>query len=549
MAYSGQPLTIPCSAGGLNANRNKTEIPATGMVPSGTRNLNLHEGGRRKRGGTSHVNGSVIESGARIYGIYDYLKPAGTQYIVFATSGKIYKNATTTIKTGWTASKHVWFSMFDGELYVCNGADTPGKWDGTTWTDLTDIPTDWGTSNPKYMITHGRGNQQRNWAFGCPSTPYTLYVSPDGDGDDFQDANVTTLKIDTKDGYGVMGGTVFLDQMLMFSRTHPYIIDDADGDTTNWGYAEGGWQGGVAHQRLIIPTPYDIICVDENLEIYSIIAAQSYGDYRAASLARPSFIHNWIKDNVREAYIANFHGIYDPELRAVRIFVVRNGQTEIDTALVYFIDRGPKNGWMIQDNKNNNSGFDASCSSSVYVGAGDYQIYTGDYSGWIWNLETSTYHDNAKQFDSGFRTTTIGSPPQDNKFRRARVICDPQGTETINLKVYIDETQIETPDGAWATSTAYTVGNIETNDGAIYECTVAHTSSAASEPGTGADWEDYWVQHRFSQTVASGTKDYAYDIGDKGELIEVEVYNNTVNEDMVIEKLIIEFKPVGTKPA
>lgn len=551
MAYTGITTTIPCAEGGFNGNRNKSIIPPTDMI-SGTKNLNIHEGVRRKRGGTAHIS-SEIESGARLWGMYDYLKPAGTQFIVFATSGKVYKNATTTIKTGWTASKHVWFSQFDGELYVCNGANSPGKWDGTTWTDLTDIPSDWTGSNfPKYMITHGRGNSIRNWAISCPSTPYSVYASPNGDGDDFSDANVTQLSIDTEDGYGIVGGQVYLDQLIMFGKKRSYIIDDADTNTTNWGYNQAAWEGGVAHQRLIIPTPNDIVCVDENMEIYSVTAAQQYGDYEQASIARPAFLHNWIDDNVRKSYIADFHGVYDRALRAIKIFVVRNGQTEIDTALVYFIDRGPKAGWMIHDNLISASGYDASCSAEIYVGAGNYQVYTGDYSGYIWGLETSARHDNSNLYLAGFKTTDMdmNNPRVKKNFRRGWVICDPQGAETINIKVWIDETQIDNPGGEWADTTAYVVGDIVINDAVIYQCIADHTSAQANdEPGIGTNWADYWVQHRFSHTVASGTKNYAFDIGEVGARIKLEVYNGTASEDMILEEVMIDFKLLGSKPA
>ncbi|OGW44452.1 MAG: hypothetical protein A2Y66_01795 [Nitrospirae bacterium RBG_13_41_22] len=545
MSYLGTTYTLPCNLGGFNGNRNKSLIPPIDMI-DGTRNLNLHEGVRRKRGGTGHINVSAIDSGSRIYGMFDYLKPAGMQYIVFATSGKIYKNATETIKTGWTASKHVWFSQFAGELYACNGSDLPGKWDGTTWTDLSAVPTDWTTSKPKYMITHGRGNSLRNWAFGCASTPYTLYVSPNNDGDDFSNTNVTTLKIDTGDGYGLVGGTVYTDQLIMFGRKQSYIVDDADTDTTNWGYTQSNWQGGVAHQRLIIPTPNDIICVDENMEIYSVIAAQSYGDYQAASIARPSFIHNWIEDNVRKSYIANFHGVYDRKLRAIKIFVVRTGQTTIDTALVYFIDRGPQNGWMIHDNLVNASGYSASCSAEIYVGAGDYQIYTGDYSGYIWNLETTARYDNALAFNSGFKTTDtdFGNPKYKKRFKRGWIICDPQGTETINVAVYIDGTQIDAPSGAYAAGTTYALGAIVTYGAKIYESLAA--SNTGHTPSSSPTW---WKQHRFSLTVTSGTKEYAFDIGAIGYRIKTDVYNNTVSEDMVIEQELIDYMPLGSKPA
>lgn len=47
--------------------------------------------------------------------------------------------------------------------------------------------------------------------------------------------------------------------------------------------------------------------------------------------------------------------------------------------------------------------------------------------------------------------------------------------------------------GAWLTATAYIAGLAVTNGGDTYYCYLAHTSGATTEPGVGADWEDYWT--------------------------------------------------------
>lgn len=46
--------------------------------------------------------------------------------------------------------------------------------------------------------------------------------------------------------------------------------------------------------------------------------------------------------------------------------------------------------------------------------------------------------------------------------------------------------------GAWVTSTDYIVGDGVSNDGSSYVCKLAHTSAAATKPGTGASWTTYW---------------------------------------------------------
>jgi hypothetical protein len=63
---------------------------------------------------------------------------------------------------------------------------------------------------------------------------------------------------------------------------------------------------------------------------------------------------------------------------------------------------------------------------------------------------------------------------------RGKYLAEDNGYNTIQEK------------GFWATATAYIVGDALMNDGQGYICYTAHTSDAAKEPGTGANWADYW---------------------------------------------------------
>ena len=54
---------------------------------------------------------------------------------------------------------------------------------------------------------------------------------------------------------------------------------------------------------------------------------------------------------------------------------------------------------------------------------------------------------------------------------------------------------------AWATATEYTV-NDSVNDGTdVYRCIADHTSASTDEPGTGVNWETYWVQDDVMQVT------------------------------------------------
>lgn len=500
MGYAGQSFKIPCNRGGFTANPNTDLVSPEMMVLA--KNINLHNGGREKRGGTAKVNGTVITDSPQVTGIHDFMIPGGTAYIVFGTSdGKVWKTTSTTIATGLATSKKYCFVTAGKKLYFANGANTPQEWDGGVGNAaaLTNIPSDWASTNfPTQLLLHGRGNSQRLWALGCPSTPYTIYVTPNNSFSDFSNTNVITFNIDTGDSFGIVGGVVHLDKLICFGKQKSYIIDDADTTTSNWGYFEASWSGGVSHHRLIVKTPNDIICMTDDGEIYSVSAAEQYGDYKRASLVQASHVHKYIKESLRLSYISEFHGIYDPVLRAVKFFVVRSGQTTCDTCLVYFIDRGPEEGWVIHDNTTSTSGYSAASSALIRVGAGDYQIYTGGYAGYIWKLEQTTRSDDSQSYYAGFKTSTLtfGNERVRKNYARAWLVLEPKGTEVISINWWVDGTA----------QTATTV------------------------------------------TAASGTRDYGFDLGQNGSRIQFEFYNSTAAADFFISQIMIDHKNLGANP-
>jgi len=418
------------------------------------------------------------------------------------TARKIYRTegGGATYKLLTTLSDNTTTTFTDNVADGSLGATAPST------SDASSLPTDWsGTNYPQQCIKHGRGNSQRMWYIGCPSTPYTVYVSPNNLPEDLDDASVATFKIDTGDGFGLTGAVEMNDKLFCFGKRRAYVIDDADTNTSNWGYVQAPWEGGVAHFRLIVKTPNDVLCMTDEGDIYSVNAAQQYGDYKQASVVRPSYIHKWIQDNVRLSYINRFHGIYDPVLRAVKYFIVRTGQTKVDTALVYFLDRGAKDGWMIHDNQTdqagnytNPSGYKACSSALIRVGAGQYQVYTGDFTGTVWSLENTAKSDNALAYYSGFKTPLNGLTDNRSQknFKRGFLVIDPQGTEKITIIPTID----------------------------------SNTMS------------------KRSITAQTGVKNYEFKLGNNGKRIQYEIYNATAGEDFFISQILTDLKPLGNEP-
>lgn len=514
MSYSGQTYAIDCSKGGLTANPNIDSIPAYMMTLA--RNINIDENGRGKRGGTSKLNATAGYDSTQLTGGFDFIKLSGTQKsVIGTTNGKLWQSSTVTIKTGLTAGEFFSFEVFEDELYICNGADTPQTWNGTAagTSNITTPAADWtGTNQPFQMVKHGRGNSERLWAI----LPSGIYASADGDGKEFVTGMVN---IPISANSGLTGAVEFGDRLIVFNKNKAFVIDDADTNTANWGYEGAIWEGGASHWRLIVKTPNDVVCMMDDGNIYSLTAVQSYGDYKSASITKPSWMDKWIRENCDLGQIDKFHAVYDGELRLIRFFIVRTGQTQVDTCLVYFIDRGP-DGWVIHDNQNYNSGFKASASwihHRIPAEHHSFYVYTGDYSGFVWELEETNANDGGNPYYGGFKTarTTLEQPRLSKRFDKGWIITKAQGDYNLNVQAVVDN--------------------------------VPQTTQTVSLSGTGA----VYGTGIYGTDIYGGDEliDKFFNVGVVGRRIMFEIYNSGLNETFFISQILQDFKPLGNRPS
>lgn len=520
MSYAGQAYAIPCSRGGVNYSPNFDAVPAESMVDP-SKNINMHTGGRSKRGGTAHVNGSAVAGTPSILDGFDFRLKNGTQFIVFrASDGGLYKNFTDTIKTGLATSGFGSFENFNNELYVTDGEHTPQTWNGAaaSTSDITTPATDWsGATQPRYVIRHGRGASQRLWFFGVPGKEDYLYFSSHNDGKVVNGGTSGFLRIDTGDGFGIVGAVDYGERLIAFGKNQAYIVDDSDATIANWGYQATLWKGGAAHHKLIVRTPNDVIAMAEDGEIYSVTSVPDYGDYKQASISRPSFIHNWIADNANLGEIGKFHAAYDPVIRAIKFWVVRNGKTTPDTALVFFIDRPVDEAWMVHDNLSYRSGYDALCSFLVRKSTGVYRLYTGDDQGFMWELETAAKNDNSNGYQAKFRTPPLAfdNPRIRKRFRRGWIIFHTRGDYNVNVSWWVDNVQ-------QSTISVSTVGGGSVYGGGVY-----------------------------GSAVYSGQEidDEGFTLGNIGKRIQLELENSVADQDFFISKILIDHEPLGARVA
>lgn len=512
--YSGQSLQTLMEQGGYTYSQNIDAIPFTHFIGR-SKNINLIQGGRTKRGGTSYRFGSAVSGTPQITGIHLYKQLDGDKFYLIGTAdGKIYEssNLTTAIKTGLSANQVFQFETYNDKCYICNTANQVQVYNGVTISNLTNPAIDWGTTSPRQLLKHGRGNSERLWAIGVAGYRNRVYASADG-SDNFV-TGVVTFDISTVGG--IVGGVDFGDRLLLFSANKTFVVVDTSATVTDWGYEEAQWSGGVASHRLIIRVPNDVICVTPDGDVYSVAAVEQYGDYKAASIARPAHIDQWIRDNVSLSTLAtDAHGVYDPILRAIKIFVRRTGQSQADTCLLYFIDRPPSDAWVLHDNMDYASGYKASVSGAGEDTSNNTKILTGDYSGRIWQLEDTTKSDNGNGYYAGFITphSDFGNAVQEKRYDRLHIVTKPEGNFNLTIKVYID--------AEYRKQTTMNLGSV----GAIYGIGVYGTAVYGGED---------LLQDKV-------------DLKCIGTRIGFEIFNQGAAEDFFISRLIVDHKPLGNK--
>lgn len=478
------------------------------------RNINYHEGGRASRGGTSKINSSAVSGAPRIMGLFDFQR-SGTSYQVFlGNDGKLYSDTSTSIKTGMSTNNYPSFAVFEDELYTVDGDTTPQVWDGSGAIANIGSPSgDWsGGNQPFQVLVHSRGVSRRLWMlYGS-----TLYYSSLGDGDVFTGGTSGTIPIDTQDSLGLTGAVEFGERLIAFSRNSAYLVTDESSTTSTWGYSRAQWSGGAAHWRLLVKTPNDLIVMAEDGEIYSVAAVQDFGDYKLASITRPAKMDRWIRENVDLTDIDRFHGVYDPKLRAARFFVVRAGQSAVDTCLKYYIDRPADQAWAVDDGIEVASGYDASCAAVVRSTTGTYEVWTGDHVGFLWKLERTNKNDADMGYTAGFKTPHLAmeDPRIVKRFDRGILTVRPEGDYDLSIKVYVDGDFMDTKTVSLA------------GGGAVYGAGVYDTD------------------------VYGGTDliEGDFDLGYIGKRIQFEIYNSTVNQDFFVSGLMVDVKPLGNRP-
>ncbi len=460
------------------------------------------------------TNGNVYDFGARLVGLqvtvsgthlYGQIVSSSLDFYdkEFSNSTEIRVfNSSTSDGTYTTAGNTLFTST--GFLYLAFGTSLTPEAVGASISITYGMPTDWTDGNmPKYSMIYNVGNNEGILFYGVRTNPGRIYIVPNGSFD-ASNSNVIQLTIETENGLGIVGASEYGNRQFMFSRNNAWFLDLSSTDTSNWTFVKVPFSADAMHDGVIVPVGNDLHAASPDLNIYSIKRVQAFGDYEKGSLTkasveRPADIDRWIKANVDFDYFEDFHAEYDSELEAVFWWFVRSGQTTIDTALVYFVNRDK---WCIHDNRDHPSGFSASCSFAYREAGGIKKLYTCDYSGNTWKLNQTSSNDNGNGYYAGFKFNKISysagqhSVIEDKHVDVNYIIQEILGSHTLDVNVWID--------------------------------------GVASELNT--------------QLIACDARYKSFDVGKQGRDFQYEISNSNANEDFFIMMLVSMLQYNGIQP-
>jgi len=402
-------------AAGFNYNNNKSDMSPGSMI-EGSKNFNILENSIETRGGTDVV--LSLPDRSSISSLYPLINNDKIRMLSTNYAGELYVDTTKLYSTA-TRIDIASYIEWNNNIIISTGVDIPQVWD--TISDSTyDYPDeylspDWKLDGdyPSIIVLHGSGESVRAWALGTIKRPNSIYYSdildlslPSPVPNFAEVDNSGKFAINLLPTESIVGGIVYGDKLFVFTETNAFIPNTTSSDTKEWEVVKAPWKGGTCSQNTLVNTENDVISMASDGTIYSLNSVMTYGDYKKYSLSSSNSMYRYINEKINIDRIKYSHMMYDPKLRAVKIFVSEINKEYNELALVYFIDKGSSLGWSIHKNELVQSGYDA-CSSVALNTEKGIRTFTGDYFGRIWELERPYIVDDLQFFSLKIKTPWI----------------------------------------------------------------------------------------------------------------------------------------------
>lgn len=338
------------------------------------------------------INGSPVEEGAEITGLYEYITLDGTAHFMVSAGTKLLtmepgSGTLMEIASGLTAGATVNFVTFNGLLIACNGSNAPRKWDGSGSVANLDgwPPTIAGVSpgNPAF----GEKFANRVVFSGDSANPSMIYISELENPENFTPASGATsagaIQVSPGDGERITGlKTLYLpleneEVLVIFKERSTYMLIGHDADTFAIQKISDEF-GAVSHQSVVLAGSELLFLSREGMTSLSTATVQGN--------LTTGFISDRIRPTMNRLNQSALSGSLALHIRSrqeIWWFVPEGSITRNNLVLVY--NYGHNNAW------SRRTGIEAACAA-VINGA----VYTGNYGGDVQQqLTGNTYNGEA----------------------------------------------------------------------------------------------------------------------------------------------------------
>ena len=333
---------------------------------------------------------------------YEYNSGGVTERKLVSVAGsKFWYNKSATLAgafsdvTGSVASinsaYHCDFENFVNNVYCTNGTDTPFYWSGTGTCGVMTMPTN--VVKPKYIRQFQNYLFIGNVAIGATDMPSRIYWSNIKDPGTW-DAD-KFIEISKDDGQQITGMRVLGNNLVVYKERSIYNVSftgDADFEFIMSG-------GGKSNSTVGCIAPWSIQEV-ENGHVFLAYDGLHYYDGTNSYKLSDKVSTSLGVDKINDVSI-----YFDPQYFSKAVSCVQRAKNRYFLALAQQTPNtsSTNNGCLVWDWYNNAftvyDGLNPSAMTTVYLSGYDERPYFGDYSGWIYRMDSKVDPNNDYPLD------------------------------------------------------------------------------------------------------------------------------------------------------
>lgn len=526
MAYTGTTIPIPLGQIGLLTDSPMSQIPPNAAIVAN--NVNINNNRVEKSKGSTKYNSTQLPDG--IMGVCDWWPTSSAQRLIAITDGgKIYRDTGDGTFTAGAAITIGLSTITNNVCFVSGGNEAAGNnkklfiftgtnqvvyidGDGSSTTALSAVEraADWASNYPTFGIVHAN----RLWAFGNSNAPHRIYASNPTNHKDFQTTpnGFLTFEVFPGEGDGLYSAAVYKGRLFLFKKPFGvYYIDTSDPSNSNWTVVKLSDSFGVASPHACVQILDDLVAANNTGSITSLAATNSFGDVKAGDVLTSAQVENHVRDNFDPSGIQLTHAVYYQEKKKA-FFTARSTTSGVpDRILVIDVNRTPTRVTIETKDSPHCLALrkDANLVPRPIYGGDDGYVYLMDQD--IYAVGTTTPYTGEFQtpfMDFSFVDASLGTKNKTFDFVEVHYVV------TGDYSFYID----------------YYIDN-------VYVDTLEIEQQAGSTLGTfvlGTDVLGTTLPEKARKRLRGA-----------GESISFKIYNASLNQGFIVEKLSVSFRVAG----